>query len=111
MLIEGWRRNQRVFGKPDFIFPRQNIAIFTDGCFWHSCPKHSNTPVINSEYWKKKLEYNRQRDKTVNRELRKQGWNVIRIWEHELKNENAVYKRLKKYFPDDNKISRSKRSE
>jgi DNA mismatch endonuclease (patch repair protein) len=40
--ITGWRRNQAVFGKPDFVFRRQRLAVFVDGCFWHGCPIHSN---------------------------------------------------------------------
>jgi DNA mismatch endonuclease (patch repair protein) len=96
--ISGWRRNQAIFGKPDFIFYKEKIAIFVDGCFWHLCPKHSNIPSNNQEFWKKKLNANKKRDKLVTKELRKQGWNVIRFWEHELKNENDIYNRLKKYF-------------
>ncbi|HEY3856870.1 MAG TPA: very short patch repair endonuclease [Verrucomicrobiae bacterium] len=82
--IKGWRRHQPVFGKPDFIFRKQRIAVFVDGCFWHCCPKHSNIPVNNREFWEKKLTANSRRDRLVTRTLRKQGWSVIRIWEHEL---------------------------
>ena len=99
--ITGWRRNQAVFGKPDFVFPKEKIAIFVDGCFWHCCPKHSTIPKNNHEFWIKKLEANKERDKTVNRELRKMGWKVLRIWEHELRDKKAVYGRL-------NNISRLK---
>ena len=85
--VSGWRRNQAVLGKPDFIFPKQKIALFVDGCFWHGCPKpkHSNMPRNNQEFWAKKLQANKDRDKFVNRELRKLGWKVVRVWEHELK--------------------------
>src|ERR1044071_2772195 len=71
--ISGWRRNQAVFGKPDFIFPKQKIALFVDGCFWHGCPLHSNMPKNNREFWEKKLGANRLRDKTVTRQLRRNG--------------------------------------
>ena len=40
--ITGWRRNQPVFGKPDFVFPKLKLAVFVDGCFWHGCPKHAS---------------------------------------------------------------------
>jgi DNA mismatch endonuclease Vsr len=42
--IIGWRRNYPLIGKPDFVFPKQRIAIFIDGCFWHKCPKHCRMP-------------------------------------------------------------------
>jgi DNA mismatch endonuclease (patch repair protein) len=82
--ISGWRREQSVFGKPDFVFHSSQLAVFVDGCFWHCCPKHSNVPVNNRPFWLKKLGSNKLRDAYVNRELRKQGWKVIRIWEHDL---------------------------
>jgi DNA mismatch endonuclease (patch repair protein) len=77
--ITGWRRNQKVFGKPDFLFRRNRLAIFVDGCFWHGCPKHCKMPNGNRAFWKKKLAGNRARDRRVNRELRKLGWRVVRI--------------------------------
>jgi DNA mismatch endonuclease (patch repair protein) len=64
--ITGWRRYQPVFGKPDFIFNGQKLALFVDGCFWHCCPKHSNLPVNNREFWQKKLAANKARDRLVN---------------------------------------------
>ena len=82
--ITGWRRNQNVFGKPDFLFRWNRLAIFVDGCFWHGCPKHCKMPNGNRAFWKKKLAGNRARDRRVNRELRKLGWRVVRIWEHDL---------------------------
>lgn len=82
--ITGWRRHQPVFGKPDFVFPKLKVAVFVDGCFWHGCPKHSNTPVNNREFWQQKLAANKTRDQLVNRTLRACGWRVLRIWEHEL---------------------------
>jgi len=96
--ISGWRRNQAVLGKPDFVFPKQKIALFVDGCFWHGCPKHSNMPKNNREFWKNKLEGNIKRDKNVSRELRKTRWKVVRVWEHELKYPERVVAKLKKQF-------------
>ena len=92
--ISGWRRNQAVLGKPDFVFSKQKIALFVDGCFWHGCPEHSNMPQNNREFWEKKLQGNKDRDKLVTRELRKMGWKVIRVWEHELKNPSSVAAKL-----------------
>ena len=82
--ITGWRRNQPVLGKPDFVFLRQRVAVFVDGCFWHGCPKHANMPANNRAFWRRKLTGNKLRDRLVNRTLRHQGWRVVRIWEHEL---------------------------
>lgn len=82
--ITGWRRNQNVFGKPDFLFRRNRLALFVDGCFWHGCTKHCKIPAGNRGFWKKKFAANKSRDRRVNRELRKLGWRVVRIWEHDL---------------------------
>jgi len=86
----GWRRHQRLFGNPDFIFPREMLALFVDGCFWHGCPKHGTQPESNSVFWKKKLTRNKIRDRLVNRTLQKNGWTVLRIWQHELKRKNQI---------------------
>lgn len=82
--ITGWRRFQNVFGRPDFLFRQVRLALFVDGCFWHGCPKHCKIPAGNRAFWKKKFTANKARDRRVNRELRKLGWRVIRIWEHDL---------------------------
>lgn len=82
--IAGWRRNRAVFGKPDFVFHALKIAVFVDGCFWHGCPQHSNIPANNRAFWMKKFAANQARDRLVNRTLRKAGWRVVRIWEHDL---------------------------
>ena len=81
--ITGWRRNARVFGKPDFVFRRQRVAVFVDGCFWHGCPrpKHAPLPKNRAEWWAAKLRRNRIRDLEVTRTLRKAGWRVLRVWE------------------------------
>lgn len=73
-----------VFGKPDFVFSSARVALFVDGCFWHRCPLHSTQPKSNSIFWDEKLSRNVSRDKRVNRRLRKEGWIVVRIWEHDL---------------------------
>lgn len=79
--IVGWRRNYRLFGNPDFAFPKYKIVIFTDGCFWHGHNCRNVSPTANAEYWKKKIERNQNRDLNVNDQLTKKGWTVIRIWE------------------------------
>ena len=96
--IKGWRRYQPVFGKPDFVFPKLKLAIFVDGCFWHGCPKHATKPANNRAFWRRKLSSNKKRDQVVNQTLRKAGWRVVRIWEHELarKNETRLIQRIKR---------------
>jgi DNA mismatch endonuclease (patch repair protein) len=94
--IRGWRRHLRITGRPDFAFKGQKIAIFVDGCFWHQCPKCSNIPKNNAACWNTKLTANQTRDRRVNRELRLQGWRVLRIWEHDLeKAPERILKRLR----------------
>jgi DNA mismatch endonuclease (patch repair protein) len=66
----------------DIAFPRQRLAVQIDGCFWHRCPEHGNTPRANSEYWRRKLERNVARDRRNDEELSRAGWRVTRIWEH-----------------------------
>ena len=67
----------------DVAFPRQRVAVFVDGCFWHRCPVHGNEPRSNSGYWGPKLERNVERDREVDERLHLSGWSVVRIWEHE----------------------------
>lgn len=83
--ITGWRRRLPVHGHPDFVFPRERLALFVDGCFWHLCPLHAVMPKSNRRFWRQKLLGNKKRDSTVTAELRRRGWRVLRIWEHELK--------------------------
>jgi DNA mismatch endonuclease (patch repair protein) len=96
--INGWRRGSAITGKPDFVFPTAKLAVFVDGCFWHGCPKHGTQPKNNAEFWLKKISGNRVRDVLVTKTLRKQGWRVMRIWEHELtrKNERRLLARLRR---------------
>lgn len=82
--IIGWRRHSALFGSPDFTFRKHRLVVFVDGCFWHCCPKHATAPKNNADYWRKKLDRNVERDRLVNRTLRKAGWHVLRIWEHDL---------------------------
>jgi DNA mismatch endonuclease, patch repair protein len=98
--ISGWRRQQKVYGKPDFVFRGRRLAVFVDGCFWHCCPKHSSIPADNRAFWTKKLNANKARDRAVTRKLRMKGWMVLRIWEHELtpRNEKILLGRLRRYL-------------
>jgi len=68
--------------RPDIVFTRQMVAVFVDGCLWHSCPYHGHQPRLNTDYWQPKLRRTRERDKAETEALRASGWEVIRIWEH-----------------------------
>lgn len=70
--------------RPDFIFPKLRLAVFVDGCFWHGCPEHGTKPKGNAAFWRKKFAANIARDRRADRALRRAGWRVLRIWEHEL---------------------------
>jgi DNA mismatch endonuclease (patch repair protein) len=74
-----------VFGSPDFAHLGQMVAVFLDGCWWHSCPEHCKMPDDNSEFWRNKLTKNVAKDRAVTEMLEGSGWRVIRVWEHGLK--------------------------
>jgi DNA (cytosine-5)-methyltransferase 1 len=83
--VRGFRlHSSKLPGRPDVVFPRQKVAVFVDGCFWHGCPKCYRAPKSHQEYWNMKVERNRKRDTTVNELCKKAGWRVLRIWEHEV---------------------------
>jgi DNA mismatch endonuclease (patch repair protein) len=67
----------------DILFPRQRVAVFVDGCFWHGCADHHTVASTNAEYWAKKVASNRRRDSETDALLAAAGWTVVRIWEHE----------------------------
>lgn len=89
--ITGWRRNYKLKGSPDFVFPKKRITIFTDGCFWHGHDCRNLKPDSNKGYWTKKIEKNRRRDKKINEYLTEKNWEVIRIWECEMDEENLKH--------------------
>lgn len=100
--IIGWRRNQALLGKPDFVFPKDKLVVFVDGYFWHghTCLKPRDS--LKKGFWKEKIERNQARDKKVNKALRKDGWKVVRIWECEIekKRYSKKLKLIKGYLED-----------
>jgi DNA mismatch endonuclease, patch repair protein len=76
--------------RADFLFLDARVAVFVDGCFWHRCPEHASDPKTNSEWWSVKLARNVERDRETDRRLRRAGWGVVRIWEHEGMEEAAL---------------------
>jgi len=86
-----FRRNTKdLFGMPDLSIKKYKIVIFIDSCFWHMCPLHSTLPQSNAEFWEKKLQRNKQRDKEVSEYYLNNHWNLLRIWEHEIKNDLSI---------------------
>jgi DNA mismatch endonuclease, patch repair protein len=99
-----FRKNAKLFGKPDISIKKYKIVIFIDSCFWHCCPIHGNMPKSNKDYWEKKLGRNKLRDIEVNNFYRETGWSILRVWEHEFKGEfnHGLY--LIVNFLNENKI-------
>lgn len=92
--ITGWRRHYPATGKPDFVFIKQKIAVFADGCFWHGHQCRNIAPKQNADYWNKKLERNILRDRKVTKLYEQRGWTVVRFWECEIKPGNINLKKL-----------------
>lgn len=94
-----YRIKNKLPGHPDLIFPHWKVAVFVDGCFWHACPDHSTSPVSNAEFWRRKIEMNVARDRKSNQRLRELGWIVVRVWEHEIRDElDEIVKRIAKHL-------------
>lgn len=88
------KNSTKYFGKPDIALPKYKTVIFIDSCFWHGCKKHASIPVTRRKFWTAKLERNKTRDKEVNRYYKKEGWKIIRIWEHDLKSKSYRFDTL-----------------
>lgn len=80
------KNNKNVFGRPDFTFKNIKLAVFVDGEFWHGkeWDVRKKDHKTNIDFWIKKIERNKERDKEVNSELEKQGWTIIRFWSKEI---------------------------
>ena len=91
---------KKLVGKPDIVFLTSKIVVFLDSCFWHVCPYHFIKPKSNLKYWSPKLKRNKERGLEVNKILRKDGWIVLRFWEHQVKKDidkiiNKIEKKVK----------------
>ncbi|WP_183507762.1 MULTISPECIES: very short patch repair endonuclease [unclassified Mycolicibacterium] len=67
----------------DIVWSGRRTVVFLDGCFWHGCPDHATAPKSNRDWWREKIQGNRERDQRVDNLLRERGWTVLRFWEHE----------------------------
>lgn len=103
---ELWRRGFRfrknvkdLLGKPDIAIKNKKVVIFIDSCFWHGCETHGREPETNTEYWSKKLTRNKNRDNEVARYYNQIGWNILRVWEHEVKADfNGVIEKIANFI-------------
>lgn len=82
------KNSTKYFGKPDIVLLKYKTVIFVDSCFWHGCKKHGSIPKSRKDFWMKKIERNKTCDKEVNRVYKKEGWRVMRVWEHDLKDKD-----------------------
>jgi DNA mismatch endonuclease (patch repair protein) len=69
--------------RADLLFPKARVAVFVDGCYWHSCPEHGTKPKANAPWWSQKLAANVARDRETDQRLVAAGWLPVRVWEHE----------------------------
>lgn len=94
--VRGWTKHcADLPGRPDFVFRSERLALFVDGCFWHGCPRCGHLPKSRLDYWKPKIERNIRRDRRVRRTLNRQGYRVMRVWEHEV-SADKWFERLEK---------------
>lgn len=89
-------------GKPDIVFPGRKKVIFVHGCFWHghTCKRGAREPKTNVEYWRQKISRNVVRDAKNKKMLIKDSWNVLIIWECELKEREDLINKLKSFLDD-----------
>lgn len=87
-------------GRPDIVFRRRRKAIFVNGCFWHGhkgCSK-ARLPKSRIEYWRHKLEVNQNRDKKNLAELRRMGWDVLVLWQCEIKDSERILSEVVRFL-------------
>lgn len=91
---QGFRYRKNVtglFGKPDLVLGRYRTVIFIDSCFWHGCRWHCHLPATRRRWWLQKIERNKVRDREVTRYYKRLSWNIIRLWEHDLKKSDFMF--------------------
>ena len=85
---QNWEKHTRsILGCPDFFFPKERIAVFLDGCFWHGCNQCCHIPKKNNEFWAGKISRNKERDTRINAIIRRHGTSVLRFWEHQIRDD------------------------
>lgn len=97
----GYRLNRKdIYGKPDIAYLSKKKAIFINGCFWHghTCSLGQKVPKTNTEYWIQKIMRNQKRDSSVINTLQSCGWNILVIWECDIKNLEKIKSLLKEFL-------------
>lgn len=95
------RNNRRLLGKPDISISKYKIVIFIDSCFWHCCPIHGTRPTSNVDFWNKKLNRNVEKAIEVNKFYESNNWNILRVWEHDIKGDfDKTIDRIMKFISD-----------
>ena len=96
MGLKGWKKNaDTITGKPDVVFTSQRVAVFIDGCFWHGCPHcRRKMPKTNYEYWQRKIKRNVELAQLHDEQLQRDGWTIVRIWEHEMADTAIIRARI-----------------
>jgi len=95
-----WEMYPKMYGNPDFAHKRKKIVIFCDGDFWHGY-KYDEKKKPAKKFWRDKIENNMRRDKRYTRRLRRDGWSVLRIWEHDIqKNPEKCMGKIKTKFSE-----------
>ena len=89
-LLKGLKIKHKMYpkiaGSPDLIIPELKTAVFLHGCFWHGCPRCFIKPATRQKFWTDKIKKNKARDRKSIRKLRADGWKVVVLWEHDIKN-------------------------
>ncbi|MCK5233654.1 MAG: very short patch repair endonuclease [Candidatus Aenigmarchaeota archaeon] len=94
--LRGYRLHYKILGVPDIVFVSKKIAIFIDGDFWHGYNWKNLHKIPPKKYWQAKIERNIARDKRYTMQLKKEGWTVLRFWEHDVKkNPDRCIKKVK----------------
>jgi DNA mismatch endonuclease (patch repair protein) len=89
--ISGWRMNcAELPGRPDFWFASQRLAVFVDGDFWHGNVVGFRKPKTRTAFWCRKIDENRERDRRVNRCLKRMGIRLVRIWESDIRSDTQL---------------------
>ncbi|MBV9083535.1 MAG: DNA mismatch endonuclease Vsr [Acidobacteriaceae bacterium] len=92
-------------GKPDVVFAKRRKVVFVHGCFWHghNCTRGARVPKSNIEYWTRKIARNRERHNSACERLHHAGWDVLTVWECELRNREAVAERVRTFLNNPSK--------
>jgi DNA mismatch endonuclease, patch repair protein len=90
-----FEKHYNIIGKPDFVINETKWAIFVDGDFWHGYRMGPRRLSAKPKLWREKILSNKKRDRKINGKLKRMGWKVIRIWEHEIeKTPESVSRKL-----------------